>query len=267
MFYHSHVPTPPLAEFIEWFWYCEDVPAYDRARILPSGTVELVLNLRDDEVRLEGPVRRRLSGAVVSGAYGEFLVIDPMQHASMIGVHFKPGGAAPFLGTLGDLTDTHTDLETVWGRSAVQLREQLCAANTPAERFAILEQMLMIRLARSPGRHRAVLTALAAFEQPEARVRDVAGMVGLSQRRFIQVFAAEVGLTPKLYGRVRRFQRARAMVRPGTSPNWARIAVECGYFDQAHLIHDFRAFTGYSPVEFLRHQSERVLPLHILQTA
>jgi AraC-like DNA-binding protein len=267
MFYRSHVPAPPLAEFIEWFWYCEDVPAYTRARILPSGTVEMVFNLRDDEVRLDGPVRRRLSGAVVSGAYGEFLVIDPMQHASMIGVHFKPGGAAPFLGTLGDLTDTHADLETVWGRSAVELRERLCAADTPAERFAVLEQMLLARLIRAPDRHRAVPTALAAFEQPEARVRDVAARVGLCQRRFIRVFAAEVGLTPKVYGRVRRFQRARTMVRPGASPDWARIAVACGYFDQAHLIRDFRAFTGYSPVEFLRRQGERVLPNHILQTA
>lgn len=268
MFYRSHRPSPPLAEFIEWFWYCEDVPTHDRARILPSGTVELVVNLRDDEVRLEGPVRRRLSGAVVSGAYGEFLVIDPMQHASMIGVHFRPGGAAPFLGTApGDLTDAHADLETLWGRSAIELRERLRAANTPAERFAVLEQMLVARLTRAPGRHRAVPIALVAFEQPEVRVRDVAARVGLSQRRFIQVFAAEVGLTPKLYGRIRRFQRARSVVRLGASPDWARIAVECGYFDQAHLIRDFRAFTGFSPVEFLHHQSERVLPNHILQTA
>ncbi len=260
MFYRTHRPAPPLAEFVEWFWYCEDVPTHDRARILPSGTVELVVNLRDDEVRLEGPVRRRLSGAVVSGAYGGFLVIDPMQHASMIGVHFKPGGAAPFLGTaLSDLTDAHADLETLWGRSAVELRERLCAADTPAERFAVLEQMLTARLSRAPGRHRAVPTALAAFEQPEARVRDVAARVGLSQRRFIRVFAAEVGLTPKLYGRVRRFQRARELVRTATKPDWAAVAVACGFFDQSHLIRDFRGFSGLTPEEYLRQRSEQAL--------
>src|SRR5262249_20323249 len=144
-----------------------------------------------------GPVRRRLSGAVVSGAYGEFLVIDPTQHASMSGVHFRPGGAAPFLGPAPrDLTGGHADLRPPWGRSAVELRERLCTANTPAERFAVLERMLTARLTRAPGRHRAVPTALAAFEQLEARVRDVAARVGLSQRRFIRVFADEVGLTP-----------------------------------------------------------------------
>lgn len=182
-------------------------------------------------MRLDGPVRRRLSGAAVSGAYGEYLMIDPMQHASMIRVHFKPGGAAPFLGSLGDLADAHAGLEALWGRSAAELRERLCACDTPAGRFAVLEQVLIARLARAPGRHRAVPTALAAFEQPEARVRDVAAQVGFCQRRFIQMFAAEVGLTPKLYGRVRRFQRARGMVRPGAPPEWARVAVACGYFD------------------------------------
>lgn len=67
MSYRSHRPAPPLAEFVEWFWYCEDTPTHASARILPSGTVELVVNLRDDEVRIDGPVRLRLSGAVVSG--------------------------------------------------------------------------------------------------------------------------------------------------------------------------------------------------------
>src|SRR5262249_23732727 len=166
-----------------------------------------------------GPVRRRVGGAVVRGAYGEFLVIDPTQHASMSGVHFRPGGAAPFLGTApGDLTGAHADLEPLWGRSAVELRERLCTANTPAERFAVLERMLTARLTRPPGRPRAGPTPPPPFAPAEARVRDVAARVGLSQRRFIRVFADEVGLTPKLYGRVRRFQRARAMVRPGACP-------------------------------------------------
>jgi len=97
------------------------------------------------------------------------------------------------------------------------------------------------------------------------RVRDVARRVGLSQRRFIQVFAAAVGLTPKLYGRVRRFQRARASVRDTPAPDWARVAAECGYFDQSHLIRDFRAFAGLTPEEYLRRRSEHVLHNHVPQ--
>jgi AraC-like DNA-binding protein len=78
--------------------------------------------------------------------------------------------------------------------------------------------------------------------------------VGLSQRRFIEVFKTEVGLTPKLLHRVQRFQRVLALARRATAPDWSRLALDCGYFDQSHLIRDFVAFSGFSPAEFLRHQ-------------
>ena len=271
MLYRSYSPGPPLSEFIKRFWLCSDAPPHARERILPSGTIELVINLRDDEIRIYDPSNpdlcTRYSGAILSGTYSRFFVIDPLQHASILGVHFRPGGAFPFLGApAGELADTHVDLETLWGPAAVELRERLCIAATPRERFSLMEEALLSRLRRSPEPHGAVPVALGAFEPAGVRVRDVAGLVGLSQRRFIQVFAAEVGLTPKLYCRVRRFQRARALVGQAASPDWARVAVDCGYFDQSHLIRDFLAFSGLSPVDYFHQQSERVLPNHVPQS-
>lgn len=273
MRYHSYAPVPPLGDFIERFWLCSDAPPHPRERILPSGTIELVINLRDDEIRIYDPSHpdrcTRYSGAILSGTYSRFFVIDPLQHASILGVHFRPGGAFPFLGTpASELADTHVDLETLWGPPAAELRERLCAAVTPVERFSLLEQALLSRLRRPPELHAAVPVALDMFEPTGAavRVRDVARDIGLSQRRFIQVFAAEVGLTPKLYCRVRRFQRARTLVRQAAAPDWARVAVDCGYFDQSHLIRDFLAFSGLSPADYLHRQSERVLPNHVPQS-
>jgi AraC-like DNA-binding protein len=270
MLYRSHTPAPPLSDFIDRFWLCSDAPPHDRERILPSGTIELVVNLGEDEIRIYDPSHpdrsRRFSGAVVSGAYSEFFVINPLQHASILGVHFKPGGAFPFLGAPpGELADAHVDLETLWGPVARELRERLCSAATPTERFFLLEEALLSRLRRPPEHHGAVPVALDAFEPRGAvvRVRDVARCAGLSQRRFIQVFVAEVGMTPKLYCRVRRFQQARALVRKAAAPDWARVAVDCGYFDQSHLIRDFLAFSGLSPVDYLLRRSEHVLPNHV----
>ena len=77
-----------------------------------------------------------------------------------------------------------------------------------------------------------------------ARVRDFAEAVGLSQRRFMEVFTAEDGLTPKLFSRVQRLQQALARRTP--APEWAQLASDCGYFDQSHLIRDFVEFSGYS---------------------
>jgi AraC-like DNA-binding protein len=269
MVYCSYNPAPPLSRFVDRFWLCSDTPSHPRERILPSGTIELVVNLRDDEIRIldtaDSEQCTRLSGAVVSGAYSRFFVIDPLVHASIIGVHFRPGGAYPFLGApAGELADTHLDLETLWGQPAVELRERLCALATPTERFALLEKALVSRLFHPPEPHGAVLAALRLFEQTGAdvRVHDVARRVGLSQRRFIQLFTTEVGLTPKLYSRVRRFQQSRELVRNSPSPDWAQIGLECGYFDQSHLIRDFRAFAGLTPGEYVRRRSEHVLPNH-----
>src|SRR5262245_17564784 len=249
MIYDSYTPSRPLAELVERFWLCSDTPAHRRERILPSGTIELVINLREDEIRIYDhfqPDRcTRLFEAVVSGPYSGCFVIDPLQHASIIGVHFKPGGAFPFFGAPADeLADRHLDLETLWGHTATELRERLCAAATSAKRFTLLEDTLVTRLRHPPDRHGAVSIALEMFDNTSggARVRDVACSIGLSQRQFIQVFAAEVGLTPKLYCRVRRFQRARELVQNVESPVWAQVAVNCGYFDQSHLIHDFQEF-------------------------
>jgi AraC-like DNA-binding protein len=270
MFLRTYTPGPPLDECIDRFWFCSDTPPHPRERILPSGTVELVINLSDDEIRIyepSDPARaRRYSGAAVSGPYRDCFLIDPLQHASIIGVHFRPGRAVPVLGVpASELADTHVDLQALWGNTAAELRERLCEAATPAKRFEVLEEVLLGRLRRPPPRHGAIPVALQAFEQADAavRVRDLARRVGLSQRRFIQLFTAEVGLTPKLYGRVRRFQRARELVRTATEPNWAAIAVACGFFDQSHLIRDFGEFSGLSPGAYMKQRSKHVLLNHM----
>ncbi|MGH7856484.1 MAG: DUF6597 domain-containing transcriptional factor [Candidatus Binatia bacterium] len=132
MLYRAYTPGPPLDDFIDRFWLCSDAPPHPRERILPSGTIELVVNLRDDEIRIYDPAQTenctRFSGAVVSGAYSESFAIDPLQHASIIGVHFKPGGAFPFLGApAGELADTHIDLATLWGPTRFVPRPDLLA--------------------------------------------------------------------------------------------------------------------------------------------
>src|SRR5262249_10499063 len=172
MFLRTYTPGPPLDEYIDRFWFCSDTPSHPRERILPSGTVELVINLSDDEIRIYDPsdpaLPRRYPGAVVSGPYSNFFLIDPLVHASIIGVHFRPGHAVPVLGVPAcELTDAHVDLENVWGRAAAELRERLCTAAKPEKRFAVLEEVLLGRLRQSKARHGAIPFALNAFEQAE----------------------------------------------------------------------------------------------------
>jgi AraC-like DNA-binding protein len=255
-------PQPPLSKFVDNFWLYEAQDADPQIeRILPTGTLELVINLRQNELRFYDAERpencSRFSGAIISGASGRGLT--PAAEAFIIGVHFKPGGAFPFLGLpAGDLADTHVDLETLWGSSARRLRERLSESRTSAERFRLLEEALVRRLCDGVEKHYAVAAALEMFGKNQAGpiVREAAKYLRLSQRRFIQVFKAEVGMTPKLFSRIQRFQQTRTFIQQHPSPNWADLALDRGYFDQSHLIREFLEFSGLSPADYLtRHKS------------
>ena len=260
MFARRYRPKSPLCEFVEDLWsYDGYVSAHARERILPSGTFELVFNLREDELRIYSPVTpaqyRRYSGAVISGPYAGYFGSDAAEEVSIMGVHFRPGGAFPFLGfPAGDLADRHVDLRDAWKGHASALHAQLADTASAEQRFRLLEQALLRRLQRPLQHHPAVATALAAFRRPAvpARTLQLAREVGLSERRFIDLFRAEVGTTPKVFSRVQRFQRVLAATQAVGSPDWAELAFSCAYFDQSHLIRDFRQFTGISPADYLR---------------
>jgi AraC-like DNA-binding protein len=268
-----HPPGPPLARFIAYFWALQDVPLHAMGRLVPSGTLDLVVNLLEDRLQIDDPhsgVCRAVSGAAAAGAYGRYLVWNNrhLRRSSVVGVHFRPGGALPFLGVPpGELADRHVDLELLWGRrAATELRERLCAAATSKERFAVLESVLRSRLAVDVPGHRAVPFALEQLARPGCTVGAVAASLGLSRRRFIQVFTSEVGMAPKHLSRVLRFQRACELARRAAAPDWRQLALECGYFDQSHLINEVRELAGTTPVGLSR-TTRQFEDLHLIDPA
>jgi AraC-like DNA-binding protein len=245
MLHRFHSPPPPLSDFVALLWSYEAyILPHARERLLPTGTVELVIDLRAET---------RGAAAVVCGAYSEFFEIETAAETSVLGVHFKPGGAFPFFEPpAGELHNRHVGLEDLWGADAADLRERLLEATTADARFRILEGALLARIVRPLTRHRAVAGALHAFAGPRARtVADVCEQTGLSQRRFIELFKGEVGLTPKLFCRVRRFQEVVRSAHASSDVDWSRTALACGYYDQSHFIHDFRTFSGLTPSAYL----------------
>ena len=251
--YVARPPTPALANVVEYVWASQGAPAHARERVVPTGTLELVVSLVDVEGRIHDTLGldRSFSGAGVAGAYRRPFTFDTREDASVVGVHFKPGQAGVVLGVPpGELMDRHVDLEDIWGRRARELRDRLCTATTTSERFAILEAELVSRLDARRA-HPAVMYALDVLARPQARVGDIAKAASLTQRRLIELFTAAVGITPKRFGRVLRFHRATALARSSTL-DWTRVAHQCGYYDQAHLIHDFRELAEMTPSDLMR---------------
>jgi AraC-like DNA-binding protein len=259
MLYLTHIPKPPLNDFVELFWFYDGFPrrTHQKERLMPDGSVELVINLHENQARIydrhDLEKCERLPGALLSGPHSSFFVIDTAEQDSVIGIHFKPGGAFPFLKLpVEEMQNLHVSLEDLWGIEALLLRERLLEAATPQEKLQLLESCLLARACKPLERHRAVGCALAMFRNVHtapamARISDE---IGISSRRLIQLFSTEVGLTPKLFCRVRRFQQALEFINQGREFDWVDLAAGCGYFDQAHFIHDFRAFSGMSPTAY-----------------
>ena len=266
MRYCVRKPDPPLCSVVDHLWYLCDAPGHSRERVVPTGTLELVINLAEDELRIYDAVGegcRRFRGAIVSGCYGRPFAIDTREHASVMGVHFRPGGAAGLLGAPpGELADAHVGLEQLWPKDATSLRERLCAAPGLEQRFQILESALLARVGAA-SRRGTVRAALPRLDQPGVQVGAVARSLGLSRRRFIEIFTEDVGMTPKRYSRVRRFQRALALAMQSPCPTWTHVALECGYFDQAHLCRDWMELSGFSPGEFRALRGTRVKDNHL----
>lgn len=259
MLFHSRPPASPLDLFIESVWLCR----HDRGpraleRVLPTGGAQLIVNLSEDETRVysdsgRGLVCRRSPGSILTGVTTRFQVIDTDEQAHVAGVAFRPGGTVPFVTMPAhELRDTDVPLEAVWDPARTRrLREQLLTAAHPDRALDILERALMESwLDRSV--HPVVTLALADLHrQPSvARIGQIASAVGISRKRFIERFKSEVGVTPKRYCRLLRFQRALAEVHGAGSVDWADLAVACGYFDQSHLIHEFRDFSGLTPTAY-----------------
>jgi hypothetical protein len=190
MRYFVHKPCPPLDAVVDYLWSLSDTPRHAHERIVPSGTFEMVV-----DVSGASESDRRFPGAVVSGCFSGSFDIDTRVHAGLVGVHFRPGGAARLLGVqAGEIANRHVDLEDLWGRRASELRERLCVARDPRERFMILERTLVSGLQGIPTERGAVKVALAELDRPGVDVGQVAEKVGLSRRRLIEIFTQDVGL-------------------------------------------------------------------------
>ena len=250
----SHcVPQKPLSDFVSLFWYgAGHSQSHARERILPMNTVELIINL----------ARPKTSASGISGPRSKSIIIDRYSTDELLGVHFKPGGAFPFLAfPFGDLHNGNITIADLWDEQrAARLLSQLNEARTIDTKFKRLEQWLLCNAIRPLKHHAAVVFAMDEFHKDAGLLSSakVAETVNLSQRRLIELFRNEVGVTPKLYCRVQRFRAVIRTIEHQDHVDWADIAISSGYTDQSHFIHDFREFSGLRPTEYLGLRTEHL---------
>ena len=237
-----------VVRFLELLWLFENAASsHASERVLPTGTVELVINLGETAGSFD---------AVVAGPHSRFFVLDTSRPSSIIGVHFKPGGAFPFFALpVDELRNRHVPLEALWAGRTAELRERLLAAEGAGGQAPCCWSVCCCPgcSGRSP-RHAAVGHALAAFRRRAgARIADVVDETGLSPRRFIGLFSDEVGLDAQVVLPHPVASSAPWRCSIACTPlDWAETALACGYCDQSHMIHDFQDFAGLSPASLSR---------------
>ncbi|MGL4619567.1 MAG: DUF6597 domain-containing transcriptional factor [Chroococcidiopsis sp.] len=268
MIYQTYQPRLPLSQFVELLWSREgeNLPK-TQSRLLPIGSMELVINLQEDRIPLFDCDSRvqigSTNGSMLCGTHSQGFIINNDSKISMMGVHFKPGGNTPFfMLPAGELHNQRISLNELWQGRAAELRDRLLESTTVASRFWVLEQFLLMVM-KPLDRYPAIAMALQEFRRyPTTRISEVTDKIGFSTRHFNQLFRDQVGLTPKLFCRVRRLQQALDLASGKDQVDWADVAIACGYFDQAHFIHDFRTFAHCTPTEYLAQRSFH--PCHVV---
>lgn len=264
MFYREYPPHPALAAYLECVWAARAPGSAHTHRVLPDNCVDILWQ----DGGQPGYAVGMMSAAILVASERPVLTLA---------VRFKPGMAGLFLATpLQALTDQRADIDLLWGSSdADRLADALWTSNAPERaRLALIERELLRRLraraksgdrASAPGASASVRAldatgmplvrqALAALDRSGGalRVEELAAQLRVSRQHLAAQFRQHVGLSPKLYARICRFRRATATLRTDTtgSLDWAQLAVDCGYFDQSHLIHDFQEFSNSTPEQF-----------------
>ena len=259
MLFRTHKPSAPLSDFVDNLWHYEGLTTPHRLeRVLPDGSVELIVNLRDESRHIFDPQSLRplqtYRHSWISGPHSRFIVIDTAPDSSMIGAHFKPGGVSPVLGVPANvLTNEVVGLSECLNRRAETLRTQLLEAVGSTAKFHVLETWLLQSWRRHGQRHPAVTFALNRFTRSpdQVTVCEVATEVGLSHRHFVRSFSEQVGVSPKVFCRIQRFQKVLKALPRSRGVLWADVAVSGGYYDQSHFIHDFREFCGMTPARLV----------------
>lgn len=234
--YHEVPPPASLAPFVRCFWTLRGAGAAPPERILPDGSLELVFHL-GDPFRQDGEPQ---PGAMVIGRLDVPTIVQPGRRTDVFGIRFHAGGAAPFFRLpISELRDSIVPAGDLLAGAAAFLEP-----STTVARIESATQLLLRRLTPGP-RTRAVSAAVWSLRRSngDVRIRALASDLGMSERTLERHFEAGVGLLPKTFARLMRFQ---AYV--------ADPSRDAGYSDDSHLTRDFHQFAGITPARFAAEQ-------------
>ena len=251
--YVEHRPRPELRPYLECLWLASDTRTRPRRpeRVVPDACPELIVHLADRFSRQRGARFVRQPHAFLAGTLTRPWLLRAGRRVLTLGVRFRPGAVTAVLPvSMPAATDRETELAAIVGRAtAAALVRALLAARGEAAQFAAAEAWCVERL--GAGRPRAMeaapLVELVIRTRGGQRVDEVARALGVTRRRLERLCARRLGIRPKLFARIVRLNAVLAGLDASERASAVDLALEAGYFDQAHLLRDFRGLAGRTP--------------------
>ena len=247
-----------LRGIITHVWYGVGSVAYARDRILPRASSLLLINVGPPQYMvLRGPPEQRVPFTDIwfSGISDTAIDTEAPLGSAVVGVAFTATGAATMLRLPPRLTANQTgSLESLIGTEARSLHQRLLETPDAVSRLVCVEDFLLRRCLSGSGIHPLVNWASQILAASGGRVgtRELVRESGYSRKHLATLFKEHIGLAPKTVGRIHRFQSALNTISANDSPDWCRLALNVGYYDQAHMINDFRDLSGLTPREISR---------------
>ncbi len=262
MIFEHHIPKGTLRRYVESFIYFDQVDTSCLIeRFLPDGNVEVIFSLNDEpQFIYDNETLREIQKCEhvwASGVRTRPISIPSGNEARMFVIVFKKGMAHPFFPfPMDELCDQVVEAKTIWKDEILYLRERIAGVSGGAERFAAVEEFLLGLLGPKyiPRPFVEYGVSRIVSEPTQIRLTQLTEEIGYSKKHFINTFKHDVGVSPKAYMRIMRFQKAVAEIET-RDIEWSDIALDCGYYDQAHFINDFRSFSGFTPVEYERRKN------------
>lgn len=264
MLFINQIPSPPLDKYISGIvYYSGYITDFERERFLPDCTTNLVIDLKDKPKFIydndTNEKIQRCESAWFSGMHTKYLTISSGDDSEMMVITFKPGFCYPFIGeALINHLNTVVPAEDVFGTSILSLRNELRTVSQSEKKIELAENWLNSIRSEASFSEEVIQTLVAEIREASGLVdlNSIAKRSGYSQKQFIHLFKKYIGLTPKQFHRIVRFNEILNAIHTKSDVDWIRIAVGCGYYDQAHFIKDFHEFSGLNPAKYLTDQGE-----------
>lgn len=263
MIFRAHIPRFPLDQFVEIIIYYEGVQHLHKVdRFLPNGDTEILIDFHDaPQFVYDNDTLKEIQACNhvwASGLRTEPITIPSGTDAAMMVIAFKKGMAASFFPfPMNEIADSVVDADLIWGTDFSVLRERLLATTEIDDRFRIVEDFLIHEFHSQMKIDPCVSFAIGQMsEHPDAvNIARMNQQIGYSQKHFTDIFRRAVGVTPKSYLKIMRFQKAVKVIDAADKVDWGSIALECGFYDQAHFINDFKHFAGFTPAKYAEIQT------------